>query len=181
MADTLVAEYEVARGPQRGLRLSLYQGRVAVHGGDDSEVVALPHLASVRVAFERDAAKLNWGIVLAVLALAAFAASGPLQGWIGATVARLSEHARTDSLDSLLLVVMTVLGGAASLLPALAGALVAGAVALAVYFWLGRTTLTLYFAGTERACAVRGRDRRLIEFAELIADQVAALSPRRGG
>jgi hypothetical protein len=51
--------------------------------------------------------------------------------------------------------------------------LAAGAAALLVFFWLGRTTLTLAFAATERACAVRGRDRQLTEFAELLAERLA--------
>jgi hypothetical protein len=50
----------------------------------------------------------------------------------------------------------------------------AGAAALLVFFWLGRTTLTLSFAAVERDYAVRGRNAFMVQFAELVAAQLAA-------
>ncbi len=180
MAEPVIAEFEVPSGPQRGVRIALHGSRLVVHGGAVTETIALAHLASVRVAFERDGAKLRWGVVLGVLALAAFAAAAPLQAATGASLARLAEHSRGDALDSVLYTAMAVLGGGASLLPALAAALAAGALALFVYFALGRTTLSLAFAATERECSVRGRNLRMGEFAELVGDQIAAQGGRRG-
>jgi len=49
----------------------------------------------------------------------------------------------------------------------------AGAAALGFFFWLGQTTLTLSFAATERVCAVRGRDRQLVDFADLLGERLA--------
>jgi len=169
-----LADYEVASGALRGSRLTLYANRLVRHGGDAMETVPLAQLASVRVAFERDARKLNWAVVLLALAFVLAAASGPLQAWLAASTAKFGEHARRESFDAVLLTVFTVLGEVASILPGLAAALAAAAVALLAFFWLGRTTLTLAFAATERACAVRGRDRRLVEFAELVCDRLAA-------
>ena len=137
------------------------------------ETVPLAQIASVRVAFERNPARMYWTVVLLFAALLCASISGPLQGWIGGAAAKIGEHARRESLDAVLLGVFTALGGLASLLPALAAALVAGAVALLVFFWLGVTVLTLAFAATERSYEVRGRNRYLVEFAQTVAEQLA--------
>jgi len=156
-----------------GSRLTLYANRVVHEGGGTLEIVPLGHLASVRVAFERDPRKLNWAIVLLVVALALAALSGPLQGWIAAAAARVGEGARREALDAVLLTVFGVLGGLARLLPLLAAALGAVCALLGTLFVLGTTTLTLSFAAAERAFTVRGRDRRLAEFAEILGERLA--------
>ena len=171
--DSPLAEFEIGSGAQRGSRLTLYANRLVHQGGDSMETVPLAQLAAVRVAFERDPARLNWAIVLLVLALFFAAISGPLQGWIAGAAAKVGEQARRESLDAVLLGVFTVLGGLARLLPVLATALAAGAVALLVFFWLGATVLTLAFAAAERSYAVRGRNRFLVEFAQTVAEQLA--------
>ena len=168
-----IAEFEISSGAQRGSRLTLYAGRLAYQGGDAMESVPLAHLASVGVAFERDPLKLNWAIVLLVLALILLAVSGPLQGGIAALAGSIKEHAGRESLDSVLLATFSVLGGLARTLPFLAALLAAVAVALLVIFWLGLTTLTLGFAAVERAYLVRGRNPLLIQFAEVVAAQLA--------
>ena len=61
-----------------------------------------------------------------------------------------------------------------------AAALFAGSAALLFVFWLGRTALTLAFAATERVCAVRGRNPLLFQFADSVADQLAARGNGRG-
>lgn len=173
--DAPLAEFEIRSGAQRGSRLTLFANRVVQQGADSMETVPLAQLAAVRVAFEREPGKLNWAVVLLVLALALAAVSGPLQGWSAGAAARIVEHAGRESLDALLLATLTALGGLAGLLPALAAALAALAATLAVLFWLGLTTLTLSFGAVERAYAVRGRSRFLIEFADTLGERLAAL------
>ena len=176
-SENPIAEFEISSGSQRGSRLTLYASRLAYQGGDAMETVPLAHLASVGVAFERDPRKLYWAVVLLVLALVLLAVSGPLQGGIAALVGGIKEHAGRESLESALLGTFSVLGGLARLLPFLAALLAALAVTLLVFFWLGVTTLTLSYAVVERAYSVRGRNPFLIQFAEVVAAQLAA---RRG-
>ena len=40
--------------------------------------------------------------------------------------------------------------------------------------WLGSTTLTLTLAGVERVYPIRGRDPRLLDFAEALSERVVA-------
>jgi hypothetical protein len=172
--DTPLAEFEIGSGAQRGSRLTLYANRLVHHGADSMETVPLVQLAAVRVAFGRDPRKRNWAVVLLVFALILAAVSGPLKGWIAEAAAKVAEHGRRESLDAALLGTFSALAGFARLLTPLAAALAAGAAALLVFFWLGRTTLTLSFAAVERAYAVRGRNRFLVEFAETLAERLAA-------
>ncbi len=157
-----------------GSRLTLYANRLVQHGGDAIESIPLSQLASVRVAFERDSAKLAWAIALLFGALALAGISGPLQRWLAAAIAKFGDPARPESLDAVLLAVFNALGGLASLLPGLAAAMAAGVVALLAIYWLGATTLTFAFAATERAFTVRGRNPLLVQFAESVGDRLAA-------
>ena len=168
--DAVLAEFDIRGGD----RLTLYANRVVQQGADAMETIPLAQLASVRVAFLREPARLAWSIGLLVVALVVAIITGPLQRGIAASVAKYGDPARPESLDALLLAIFNFFGAFASLLPALAAALAAGGVALFVYYWLGGTTLTLAFAATERAWAVRGRDRALVQFAEAIGDRLAA-------
>ena len=171
-----IAEFEIGSGAQRGSRLALYADRL-VHQGDDlMEAVPLAHLAAVGVAFERDPRKLNWAVALLLAALVLAAISGPLQGWIASITSKVGDPARRESLDAMLYGVFNALGGFASILPGIALALAVSAAALLVFFWLGATVLTLAFAATERSYAVRGRNRLLIDFAHVAAEQLS----RRG-
>ena len=172
--DSPLAEFEFSSGAQRGSRLTLYANRLLHHGGDSMETVPLAQLASVRVAFERDPRKLNWAIGLLVVALLLVAVSGPMHGGVTALAAGIKEHSGRESLDSLLLASFSVLGAIARSLPMFAALLAAIAAALAALFWMGLTTLTLSFAATERFYAVRGRNPLLLQFAELVATQLAA-------
>jgi hypothetical protein len=176
-ADAVIAEYEVRSGSQRGSRLVLYGNRLLQQGQDLMESVPLAHLASVRVAFERNVVTLNWAIVLLIVALGLALVAGPLQGAMASMAARLAEPGRRDGIEAFLLAGFQFAGGVASFLPVLAAAMTAGAALLLWFFWLGHTTLTLAFAATERACAVRGRDQFLQDFAETLAARVAALRP----
>jgi hypothetical protein len=172
--DNPLAEFEIGSGAQQGSRLVLYANRLACQGGDSMETVPLAQLASVRVAFERDARKLNWAIGLLVVALLLLAASGPLHGWATSLAAGVKEHSGRESLDAVLLTSFSVIGGIARSLPVLATLLAALAAALATLFWMGMTTLSLNFGAVERSYAVRGRNPLLVQFAELVAAQLAA-------
>jgi hypothetical protein len=169
-----LAEFEIGSGAQRGSRLTLYANRLVHQGGDAMEVVPLAQLASVRVAFERDARKLNWAVALLIAALVLALISGPLQSAIGSLAASVKEQGGRESLESVLLASFYAFGRLARLLFPLAGVLAAIATALLVFFWLGHTTLTLSFASTVRAFAVTGRNPLLVQFAEAVADQLAA-------
>ncbi len=179
--DNPLAEFEIASGVQRGSRLTLYANRLVHHGGDSMEAVPLAQLAAVRVAFERDPRKLNWAIVLLVLALILAAVSGPLQAWMSELAARVAASAGRESLEAVLVGTFTALSQLARLLLPVAAVMAAGAVALLVFFWLGRTTLTLCFAAMERGYAVRGRNAFLVQFAEVVVAQLAASQVKRAG
>lgn len=160
-----------------GARLALYTNRLVLHGADAMESMPLAHLASVRVAFERDPRKLNWAIGLLVLALILASASGPLQAWMQALSGEVRKGG-AEFLKELLLASLGAIQHLARLFVPVALALFAGAAALLFFFWLGQTTLTLAFAAAERAFPVRGRNPLLVQFAEAVADQLAA--PRSG-
>jgi hypothetical protein len=170
----LLTEFDFGSGG----RLALYTNRVVLHGSDAMESVPLAHLASVRVAFERDPRKLNWAVGLLVLALILVMASGPLQGLATALAAGIKEQLGRETFDAVLLSSASALHALARLLSPLAAALTVLAAALLVFFWIGLTTLTLSFAATERAFPVRGRNGLLVQFAEAVAEQLAA--PRGG-
>jgi uncharacterized Tic20 family protein len=171
--DQPIAGYDVASGPLRGVRFSLYANRLVLHGGDATETIPLVHLASVRVAFERDARKLHWAIALGVVALVFAVSSGPLQAWMAELSSKVAASAGRESLEAVLLAVFAALGHLARLMSPVALLLAAGAVALLVFFWLGHTTLTLAFAATERSCSVRGRNAQLVDFADLLGERLA--------
>ena len=169
-----LAEYQVASGEQRGLRLTLYASHMELKGADSSETIPLSQLASVRVAFERDLRKLNWAIALLVVAFLCAASSGPLQRWMADLVAKVAASGGRESLEAVMIAVFTACASLARLLSPIAFLLAAGAVALLVFFWLGQTRLALAFAATERSCTVRGHDRGLVEFAEQVGERIGA-------
>jgi hypothetical protein len=172
--DQPLAGYEAVSGAQRGARYTLYANRLVLQASEAMETLPLAHLASVRVAFERDARKLNWAVVLLAVAFAFAVSSGPLQAWMMNLAAKVAASAGRESLEAVLLAVFTALAQLARMLFPIAWMLAAGAIALLVFFWLGETRLTLAFAATERSCSVRGRDRQMVEFAELIGERMAA-------
>jgi UbiA prenyltransferase family len=172
--DAPLAEFEIRSGAQRGSRLTLFANRLVHKGASALETMPLAHLAAVRVAFERDARKLNWAIALLVAAFLCAAIASPLQHWFGALGARLGASGRSESLDALVASVLAGLQTMAGLLPWLAALLAAGAAALGALFALGTTRLTLSFAAVQRGFEVRGRSRFLLEFAETVSEQLAA-------
>ena len=172
----LLTEFDFGSGG----RLALYTNRVVLHGADAMESVPLAHLASVRVAFERDPRKLNWAVGLLVFALLLAMASGPLQGLATALAAGIKEQAGRESFDAVLQSSAAALHAFARLLSPLAVVLTVLAAALLVFFWLGLTTLTLSFAATERAFPARGRNQLLFQFADAVAEQLDAPRGKNG-
>lgn len=172
-SDSPQAEVEI-RG---GARLTLFANRLVIAGGDSTEIVPLAHLASVRVAFERDARKLNWAIALLVAALVLAALSGPLASWMTALTGKLTAAPEREGLESVLIAAFSAIGALARLMMPVAVLLAGGALALAAFFWIGHTKLTLSFAAAERACAARGRDPQLADFAHQLGERLAE---RRG-
>jgi len=172
----LLTEFDFGSGG----RLALYTNRVVLHGADAMESVPLAHLASVRVAFERDPRKLNWAVGLLVFALLLAMASGPLHGLATALAAGIKEQAGRESFDAVLQSSAAALHAFARLLSPLAVALTVLAAALLVFFWLGLTTLTLSFAATERAFPARGRNQLLFQFADAVAEQLDAPRGKNG-
>jgi hypothetical protein len=168
--DSPLAECEASGGA----RLTLYANRLVQQSADSMETVPLAQLAAVRVAFVRDAGKCYWAAALLVAALVLALVSGPLQRWLAAAAARFGEPARAESLDALLHGVLNVLGAFARLLPTLAGLLALVAILLLVFFWLGRTELSLMFGAAERSYSAYGRNRFLADFAHTVAEQLAA-------
>jgi hypothetical protein len=177
--DDPLAEFEFRRGALRGSRLTLYANRIVHEGADTRESVPLAQLAAVRIAYEREPAKLGWAVALVVLALALAALAAPLGGWAAGAAAEVAESARRDSpgggVAGVLHSVFAGLALLAGFLPAIAAALAGWAAALAAFYWFGLTRLTLCFAALERGFAVRGRDRLLMEFAAELSERVAAL------
>jgi hypothetical protein len=171
--DQPIAGYDISSGPQRGARFTLYDNRLVLAGADAMETVPLAHLASLRVAFERDARKLHWAVGLLIVALLLGALSSPLASWMQALQAKVSSNTSGESLEAVLLASFSAIGHLARLLVPVAWVLAALAAALLVFFWIGHTTLTLAFAATERVCAVRGRNRQLMDFADLLAERLA--------
>ena len=154
-----------------GARLKLYSNRLVHERGlAHVEIIPYAHLASVRVAFERDPRKLNWAIGLGVLAGALYSVAGPLGRWFGSLSAKMGDGSH---LESVLLTVFNALVALTRMLPTIALAIGAIAVLIAVLFVIGRTTFTLHFAATERAFSKFGRNRQLIEFAEMLGAHLA--------
>ena len=167
--DQPLAGFDVARGA----RYTLYANRLVFTGADAMETVPLAHLASVRVAFERDARKLHWAIGLLIVALVLGALSGPLASWMQGLQAKVSANSSGESLEAVLLASFSAIAHLARLLVPVAWILAAAAAALLVVFWIGHTTLTLAFAATQRVCAVRGRNTQLMDFADLLGERLA--------
>ena len=173
-AGAAVARFDFANGELRGSHLILYQGCLVHRGGYVLETLPLATIASVRVAFERDGRRLGWGVALLVVALLLFAVSGPLEMLAGEAASQMAA-AGSQAVAHALLVFFRLLQAAAGLLSPLAALVAAAGAALAALGWFGGTRLVVTFAGYERDYPVRGRDKALLDFAELLAEQVIAL------
>jgi len=142
-------------------------------GAGEIETVPLAAIASLRVAFERDTRKLGWGITVALVALVLLAVAGPLSTFAGHAVADLTS-AGGQGVARALISFFRVLEALATFLPVIALACALGAAALIVRGWQGSTTLSVLVGGTERVFPARGRDARLLDFAERVGDRLMA-------
>jgi len=175
--EPLVAQYEFRSGALRGTQLALYSNRLAHQGVGYLEVMPLVHVAAVRIEYLRDSRKLGWAIILLVAAILLFVVSSPLQSWAGTAAAAIADQARAETpaggVQTILRAVFRALEGLASLMPVAGAALCAGAAALGILYWQGRTTLTLTLAAVERAFPSPGRDRMLADFADMLGERLA--------
>jgi hypothetical protein len=124
----------------------------------------------VSVSYERHEQRIGGGVALALLGAVLFAIGGPLAGLAAGTAA---EVAGAQSVAEVLRGALRALEAFAALLPAAGAACVAGGAALIVFGWIGTTTLALMLPAAERAYAVRGQNRMLVDFADLLAERVA--------
>lgn len=167
---TPIANFDFSGGPLRGTQLSLYGTRLLHHGVGQMDSMALGAIAAVRVSYDRDVRRMGWGAVLVLVAIVLFAVAGPLSG---AAADAAAEVSGSHSVARLLRGTLHVIGALASLLPTVGVACLMGGVALAAFGWIGATTLVLSLPGADRAYAVRGQNRLLVDFAELLAERVA--------
>lgn len=168
--ETPIASFHFPAGPLRGTQLSLFGTRLLHQGVDQMESITLAAVAAVRVAYERDIRHIVWGAALIVLAIVLFVVSGPLSTLAAEAAAGVSSN---TSVAQLLRGTLHVLGAFASLLAAVGVACVIGGGALAAFGWIGTTTLVLSLPAGERAYWMRGKNRLLVDFAELLAERVA--------
>lgn len=169
-----IARFDFARGLLRGSHLILYQGCLVHRGGYVLETLPLATIASVRVAFERDTRRVGGGIVLLLLALFLFAISAPAAA-LASDAATQMAAAGSQPVARALLALFRLLEAVAELLPALAALIALAGAVLAAFGWLGSTKLAVTFAGYERDYPAPGRNRALLDFAELLAEQVSSL------
>lgn len=169
------AHYDFRSGPLRGSSLALSADALMHRGRSRLETVPLPAIAAVRIAFERDIHKIGWAIILLIVAYAVSAASTPLAGLAEslATRVRGDGAASVQDIASIMIATFHGLGAAARMLPSFAKLIGAfGVVMLAIGLW-GQTTLTLTLSAIERHYVVRGRNRRLFDFAEVLSERIA--------
>ena len=177
--DALIAEYRFARGEWRGTLLKLLESRLLHLGTDYTESTALDAIAAVRIGFARDARRIGWGAAFAAAGVLVYALASPLDAVVGREVADVSAQVARDAANAAPLVqfleaALRALRFVAGLMPAAALLLIAWGAALAVLGWVGHTSLALVLPSAEREFRVPGRELPLMDFAENVAQCVAA-------
>jgi hypothetical protein len=173
-AGPAITRYDFTSGTLRGTHFTLYANCLVHRSDNHLETLPLAGIASLRVAYERDARKLGWGIALVIVALVLLAIAGPLAALAGGAAAEMAAaggHGVAQALYGLFRFVWSV----ANALPFVAFLAALGGIALAVLGWLGRTTLVLDLSGSERVYPVRGRNPGLLDFSEAICERLMAL------
>jgi hypothetical protein len=174
-AGAAIARFDFDQGVLRGSSLTLY-ATCLVHRSDfQIETLPLAALSSVRVAFERNQRRIGWGAALMVIALVLFAVSGPLAGISGSAAGEVASGG--TGVAGALYGFFRVIESVARALPLAAALTALSGAALAALGWLGGTSLTLTFAGGERIYPVRGRNTRMLDFTEAVAERL--MQPRR--
>jgi hypothetical protein len=169
-----LTRFDFAAGPLRGTHLTLFPACLVHRGESHLETMPLAAVASVRVAFERDARKLGWGAALVVVALLLLAVASPLASFANGAAAELAG-AGTQGIARGLHAFFRFLEAVGTLLPAVGLACALGGAALGALGWMGETTLLLALPGAERAFTTRGRDPRLLDFSEALSERIMAL------
>jgi hypothetical protein len=175
-AGPAITRYDFTSGRLRGTHFTLYANCLIHRSDNHLETLPLAGIASLRVAYERDARKLGWGISLFIVALVVFAIAGPLAGLAGGAAAEMAAaggHGVAQALHGL----FRFLWAVANTLPFVAFAAALGGIALAVLGWLGSTKLVLDLSGSERIYPVRGRNAGLLDFSEAVCERL--MSPKR--
>jgi hypothetical protein len=173
-AGPAVARFDFTSGALRGSYFTLY-GNCLIHRGDTQmETVPLAAIAALRVAYQRDARRLGWGIALLAVALLVFAISGPLSSLAEGAAAEMAA-AGGQGVARALHAVFRFFEAVANLLPLAALLCAIGGIVLGVLGWTGTTTLVLDFAGSERVYRVRGRSSALLDFSEAVCERLMAL------
>lgn len=161
-----LARYMFAGGMLRGTSLSLFPTCLVHRSDNHLETLPLAGMTAVRVAFQRHARKLGWGIGLVLVALLMLAIAAPLGSFAGANLS--SGPQSVPAMQA----IYRVLEAIASVLPVIALACVIGGGALCALGWIGSTTLLICLPGAERVYPVRGRDALLLEFAEALSERL---------
>lgn len=173
-AGPAITRYDFASGALRGTHFTLYANCLVHRSDTHLETLPLAGIASLRVAYERDARKLGWGVSLVLIALIVFAISGPLAELAGAAAAEMAA-AGGSGVARALYGLFRFLWSVANALPYIAFAAALGGIALAVFGWLGNTTLVLDLAGSQRRYPVRGRNSGLLDFSEAVCERLMSL------
>ena len=164
-AGAAIRSIAFTRGELRGTQLTLFPGSLVHRSDNYLETLPLAGITAVRVAFERDARKLGWGVALLVAALVLLAISGPLGTFAS------SAAAGQQSIPAMYAIYRAI-EAVASMMPVAALACVIGGGLLCAFGWLGRTTLSISLPGAERVYAARGRDAQLLDFAEAVSERL---------
>jgi hypothetical protein len=172
--ETPIATFPFLTGPLRGTQLALFASRLVHQGAGQMESITLPAISAVRVGYERNLGRIAWGAALVLVAALLFAVAGPLSGTAAEAAAEING---AHSIAKLLRGTLLFLGALASILPAAGVASLLGGGALAALGWIGTTTLVLSLPVVERAYPVRGQNRTLVDFADLLAERVAQQKP----
>lgn len=162
-----------ATGKLRGTQLTLYPTCLVHRGDAHLETLPLAGFTAVRVAFARQPRKLGWGIALIVLALILLAIAGPIGSFASGAASDMAAGAQ--GVARALYGFFRFLEALASLLPVVALACVIGGGTLCAFGWIGSTILFVSLPGAERVYAVRGRDTRLLDFAEALSERLMLL------
>jgi hypothetical protein len=166
-----LTRFDFTSGEQRGSHLTLHPNCLVHRGDSHLETLPLATVTSVRVAYERDGSLLGWGLALLVAAILMLLVASPLAGLAAGAAAELAasgNHGVARGLYGMFRVIEAL----ANALPVGALAAVIGGGTFAAFGWLGHTVLTLTFAGAERVFPVRGRNSRLLDFSEAVADRL---------
>ena len=172
----LVTRFDIESGELRGSQLSLYATCLVHRGNAFLETVPLAALAAVRVEFVRDTRRIGWGLAWLFFALIVFAIAAPLGAVAGTAAQEISaQHATGGSgVAAALLALFRFVEALARALPFAAAVAAVGGALLCALGWIGATTLSVAFAGGERAFRVRGHNALLLAFSERVSEQIMA-------